>query len=352
VSRRLRDLCCVQAGREKRLVATEIGRGLGQVLRAGEPAAAMSVRRHLESEQEWDLLFGEWLGLLNDPGDPIQTFSRYQKEILESFPRYAAASFHAVANTLLHKLTEEQKAAISLEWLRRGDIDRLPEEIATPCIASANLAVPLDPEDKGGQEAAKLVSEAAQARGITLSPDRPLLREAWRAARTTKTALSDLRLEEISKSFKDLPDNEKTAFAEGFLPAALEKGKNNGDHQQVLSAMAGERPAFLEKAYLDFFKLKRKPLWSQSLQSALRFWLTFDSRKDKGRIAPLEETGQRGLLLILEQLGPADLAKIDGRLRQTRIQGQAVDRWREMQEALEKRKRSPWNRLLRVFGRS
>jgi len=352
VSRRLRDLCCAQAGQEKRRAATEIGRGLGQVLRAGEPAAAMSVRRHLESEQEWDLLFGEWLGLLNEPGDPIQTFSRYQKEILESFPRYAAASFHAVANTLLRRLSETQKTTISLEWLRSGDVDRFPENIAATCIASANLAVPLDPEGKEGQETAQLVSEAAQSRKIQLLPDRPLLREVWRAARTAKTSLSDLRLKQILGSVEKLPDDECAVFMEGFLAAALERAVNNDEHYQVLLNTAGERPALLVQPYLDFFKLKRKPLWSQSLHSALRFWLTFDSRKATGKLAQLEETGMRGLLLVLEQLGPADLGKIDSRLRQGQIKGKAADRWREMQEALEKRKHSPWNRLLRVFGRS
>ncbi len=35
-----------------------------------------------------------------------------------------------------------------------------------------------------------------------------------------------------------------------------------------------------------------------------------------------------------------------------RIDGRAEIRWREIQETLEKQRRSPWTRLLRVFGKS
>jgi hypothetical protein len=350
MSRRLRD-ACVSAGREARPTGAAIGRGLGRVLTGLEATTAATVRLHLEAAEEWDLLFGEWYGLLESAADPLGAFASYRQTVLAPLPQYAQICLPGIVSSLLRHLSEDRRPPFALEWLRSGGVDRFPEELAGRCIAFANLAVPIDPADKGGQEAAKLVAEAARSRKIKLLPDRPLLREAWAAARTPKTALSALRLQEVRDAVTALPEAEHAVFAEGFLAQALERVSNKADHQQVLAATAGGRPTLLTKLYLEFFKTKRKLVWPESLHAALRFWLTFDGREE-GSLAELELTGQRGLLFVLEKLDAAELARIDGKLRQGRIDGRATDRWREMQQALEKQRRSPWTRLLRAFGKS
>lgn len=350
VSRQLRD-ACVQVAREARPTSAAVGRGLGHVLTGLEAATAAAVRRHLEAAQEWDLLFGEWYGLLEAAPDPLSAFASYRKTVLAPLPQYEKICLPGVVSSLLRHLSDDRRPTFALEWLRSGEIDQFPEELAGRCIASANLAVPLDPEDNGGQETAKLVAEAARKRKVELQPNRPLLRQVLAAARTAKTPFSALRLKEIRNAVAALSEAEHVVFAEGILAQALERASNKADHQQALVAIAGGRPALLAQPYLDFFKAKRKAVWPESLHAALRFWLTFD-RREEGALAELEPTAQRGLLLALEKLNAAELSGIDGKLRQARIDSRATDRWREMQQILEKQRRNPWNRLMRVFSRS
>ncbi len=302
VSRRLRD-AHVHAGKETRSTALAVGRALSRVLAGTEAATAAAVRRHLEAAEEWDLLLGEWLSLLETASDPLSAFASYQRNVLTMLPRYEETCLPAVVSSLLHQLSEVQRSTIALEWLRRGEIDRYPQELAEKCIALANLAVPLDPTDKEGQEAAKWVADAARSRQLRLRPDRSLLQEVLVATRAPKGSLSDLRLAEIRDSVAALPEVDHAMFVEGFLAGALERATNKAEHQQVLAATAGGRPALVEKSYLGFFKAKRKIAWPVSLQAALRFWLAFDGR-DTGILAKLEETAQRGLLLVLEHLEP------------------------------------------------
>ncbi|HSK80658.1 MAG TPA: hypothetical protein VLQ45_29660, partial [Thermoanaerobaculia bacterium] len=349
VSRRLRD-AYVSSGRDARPTAATVGRGLGRVLAGLRSESATEVRRRMEAAEEWDLLFGEWYNLLEAAADPLEAFASYRRTVLAEFPRYEKVGLPGAVSSLLRHLSEERRPAFALECLRNGDIARLPEELAGRCIASANLAVALDPEDKTGQEAAKLVSEAARSRKVKLQPDRPLLRGVWAAARA-KATLAELRLQETRDAVTALSEAEHTLFAQGFLAPALERGSNKMDHQQALAATAGGRPALLAKPYLDFFKAKRKLAWPESLHAALRFWLAFDGREE-GNLSELEPTGRRGLLLALEKLSAAELAGIDRKLRQARIDRRATERWQEIQKILEKRRRNPWGRLLRVFGRS
>jgi hypothetical protein len=350
VSRRLRD-AFVSTGREARPTAASVGRGLGSVLTGLETAKAATVRRHLEAAQEWDLLFGEWYALLEAAADPLSAFASYRRTVLAMLPLYEKVAIPGVVSSLLRQLSEDRRPAFALEWLRSGEIDRFSEELAGRCIALANLAVPLDPENKEGQGTAALVTAAARRWKVKLQPDRPLLREAWTAARTAKTALSALRLKEVRDAVGALPEAEHAIFAKGFLAQALERVSNKADHQLALAATAGGRPTLLAEPYLDFFKIKRKPVWSESLHAALRFWLAFDGQVE-GALSELEPTGQRGLLFVLEKLDDSERGSIEAKLRQARIDARATNRWREMQETLEKQRRSPWNRFLRAFGRS
>ena len=348
VSRRLRD-AHVASGREARATGATIGRALGKVLAGVETATAASVRRTLEAAQEWNLLLGEWLGLLEATADPLGAFASYRRGVLALLPRYEEVCLEPIIISLLQRLSDSQRSTISLEWLRSGEIDRFPPDLAGRCIGFANLAVSLDPSDQAGQERTDLVAGAARSRKLKLLPDRPLLREVWAAARTPKTALSALRLKEIRESVASLPESEHAMFAEGFLTEALERATNKAEHQQVLLTVAAGRPALLAKPYLGFFKFKRKAAWPESLHAALRYWLSFDATAE-GELAPLEDTAQRGLLLALEQLG--DIAKVESRLQQPPLQGRSKSRWEELQRDLEKRRRNPLTRLLRVFGRS
>ncbi len=348
LSRSLRD-AHADTGREARKTAVAVGRGLGSILATIQTETAAAVRRHLEATQEWDLLSGEWFQLAETAADPLGAFAIYRRAVLAALPEYEKIGLPGAVSSLLHLLSEERRPAFALEWLRSGEINRFQEALAGRCITFANLAVPLHPDAKEGEETAQLVAAAARSRDIKLLPNRPLLREAWAAARTPKTPLTALRLKEIGDSVAALPESDHAGFAEDFFHQALERATNKAEHEQVLLTVAAGRPALLTKPYLAFFKAKRKVAWPECLHAALRFWLAFDGRSQRD-LAGLEETAHRGLLIGLEQM--KDLGKIDGRLRKAHIEGRAEARWKDFQAALEKRRRSPWNRLLRVFSRS
>src|SRR6185295_11847979 len=123
MSRRLRD-AHVHAGKEARAVASAVGRALGRVLAGIEATTAAAVRRHLEAAEEWGLLFGEWLNLLETANDPLATFASYRRNVLAALPRYEKTCLSDVVTSLLQRLSEVQRSAIALEWLRRGEIDR------------------------------------------------------------------------------------------------------------------------------------------------------------------------------------------------------------------------------------
>lgn len=353
VSRRLRDLL-VGGGVERRNASAGIGRALGQSLAPLEPAAAALIRGRLEGDGEWDLLFGEWLQLADHSESPESAFAAYRKSVLARLPRYEEIGFPWIAGSLLQRLPAERQSALAVDWLRGGEIQRLPAELAVGCVAHANRKVSLDPKDRGGDETAQLVSEAAHRYRVALRPDRSLLRRALVAVGTPGGNSRDLSLESLRSSLSELSAEEHGAFLDEFLLPALEKVGSQREHQQVLLAAAGNRPELLGQRYLTFFKARRKASWPESLHGALRFWLSLESSSAPtggGDMSVLEKDGRAGLLLALEKLKPEELAGVEEKLRRARIEGTARRRWQEMVASLQARKRNPLRRLAGLFRR-
>lgn len=352
VSRRLRDTW-VENGQDRRKVSLGVGRALGRCLARMDRSAAATLRRRLEEQKEWDLLYGEWLDLADRTEDTLAAFTNYRSLIFASHPRYEQACLAWVAESLLHRLPADRLPGVALDWLRHGEIDRFPGDLAATCIQHAASAVSLDPADREAEEAARRVADAAARRKIALRPDRPLLRHLREAARASKLKLRDLRLEELRESLARLPPQEHEAFLDDVLLPVLDQGESKSDHEQILQAAAGERPDLLRAGYLKFFKARRKVNWPGSLQAALRFWLGFDPRSTEGPglLAGLQEEGRKGLLLALERLKPEELQKIETNLGRARIDRRARERWDEMRATAESRQRSPLRRVLGIFRR-
>jgi hypothetical protein len=352
VSRRLRDTW-VETGQDRRKVSLGVGRALGRRLTRMDLHAATTLRRRLEEQKDWDLLYGEWLDFAERTEDTLAAFTSYRSSIFASHPHYEQACLAWVAKSLLHRLPADRLPGVALDWLRHGEIDRFPDDLATTCIQHAATAVSLDPEDRGAEEAARLVADAAAKRKLALRPDRPLLRHLRERARASKIKLRDLRLEELRENLSRLPIQEHEAFLDDVLVPLLDQGESKSDHEHILHAAAGERPAVLRNSYLKFFKTQRKVTWPGSLQAALRFWLGFEPRGTEGSgiLSGLQEEGQKGLLLALERLKPEELQRIESNLGRARIDRRARERWDEMRASAETRQRSPLRRVLGFFGR-
>jgi hypothetical protein len=339
---------------DARAVRVHIGQALGRVLSTAEPETAVAVRRRIEAENGWEILFGEWVEICDRAADPLVAFEIYQRSILHRLPVYAEQYTHWIATSVLRRLPEERRAAASLGWLRDRLVDRFPPELAQECVTLANAAVSLDLGAPNGEEATRLVSEEAARLGIRLRPDRPLLRCLLKTARTPHTTLRDLRLDVLREAAPALAADDYALLLDTFLEPALERVSAGKEHEQVLlAACGGQHLNALEQRYLAFFTAKRKSPWPESLHAALRFWLSFDrgGSEETRCLAALEETAREGLVTALARLGPKQLEGIGQKLRKARIGDRATARWEQIQTALEKRKRSPWARLARVFVR-
>ncbi len=352
ICRRLRDLLR-SPNRDAESAGVAVGRALGRVLSGLSARQAAAVRLRLEAAKEWDFLFGEWLDRIDRAADPIAAYADYLRAVLTQLPGYQAASFARIAGSLLDQLPEEDRPDLALAWLRGGEVDRFPPDLARTCLAHANRSVALDPASREGEEAARLVLEAAGRRKFELRPNRPLLRKAWTAARSPHTLLRDLHLDLLTGSLGALEEGEHAAFLQGVLRAALERVGSQKDHQQVLSTLVAGRPDLLGKSYLTFFKSRPKTAWPESLHGALRFWLAFEPNGDEPSrlLAPLEKDGFKGILFALERLAPADLEKVKAKLSKSRLEGRALGRWQNTLEDLKGRKKNPVRRVLGWFRR-
>lgn len=340
-----------EGGTPSEPVQLGVGRALGRVLGALRPEVALETRRSLEAQEKWRLLLGEWMDLCEGARDPLAALERYRREVLDAMPDYRNTCGSSVAFLALRHVPEAQRPAVALRWLVEGEVDRFPDKTAGECVKLANLAVPLDPDAPEGDKGAECVARAAHRLKLSLEPDRPRLRQAL-ATIQQPGRLPQPLLDEVRKTVPGLSAADYDLFVSRFLPAALEKVDNLKEHQEVLLAVlhpAGLDP--LRRSYLAFFGAKRKISWPESLQAALKFSLSQTAGPEAARLSSLERIAREGVLGVLSKLKPKEIERIDRSLRPW-FQGRARKTWEELLETLEKRKRSPWSKLKRVFVRS
>src|SRR5262249_23664986 len=145
----------------------------GRRLAAMSAPAAEDVRRRLESAGHGDLLLGEWAEICAHTGDPQSAFERYRRTVLAGLPAFDRSYSHRVAEILLDRLPDGRRPALALDWLRSGEVDRFPPELAVECVRLANRAVSLASGDREEDPNAEAVAAAATRMRITLRPDRP-----------------------------------------------------------------------------------------------------------------------------------------------------------------------------------
>lgn len=351
---RMRDLLTQNRTEpDVRSLSVAMGRALGGILAEVSSEVARRVRRQLESAKLWDLLFGEWADLCERADDPVTAFASYRAAVFDHLPSYEESCLPSAASFLLGRLPEARRTALALDWLRNGQVDRFPARLANECVSLANLEVSFDLVAPGGDPTAHLVRQAASRLNLALQPDRPLLRNALAVVQESQLALKDLR--QVREEVARLGAEDYSLFLAGFLSPALARAGSQREHQQLLLATFNPAHAgTFAKVYLEFFKAKPKIAWPESLHGALRFWLAFDSPAGNAEalcLRKLEETGQQGLLLALGRLHPKDLDRVRQKLRQARIDPCVSERWEDLQAALEKKRKSPWSRLVGIFGR-
>lgn len=335
---------------DRRRSQIQVGRALGRVLGKVPATAGDAVRHHLDGVRARDLLFGEWREICDTADDPEAAFRSYQKAVLAKLPDYGRRCSSWVASSVLDHLSPERRVPLVLDWLRDGEVDGFPAELARRCLASANAAVPLDLRARGGDEIATLVAESAARLQTPLRPDRPFLRWASQRIQVKNTQIKDLELKRLEAALTDVQANDYSRFLAAFLPDALGLVGNLGEHRKVLLAtFRAEHKSHFQKFYRKFLRAKKQRRWPECMHAALKFWLNFDRCKaDSKHLTPLEKTAREDLASVLSRLKSWKIKEVRGNLRLTQ---QGASRWQQLLEMAEKQKRRPLRRLVHIFSR-
>ncbi len=321
-----------------------VGRALGRILVAIPPVVAAATRLQLDDVEGWDLLYGEWLEICETAKDPRAAFGRYQRSVLAVVPGYGSKCSPWIGKSLLDHLPEPEGVSLALEWLGSKQAGRLSGHLARRCVELANHAVKLDSRSRRSERTARLVADAAVRWQVALRPDRPALRRVL--ARLSKArSESELGLEALAPALASIDVAEYRYVLAVLLRPALElTGAMNGHRQVLLALLRAEHATLFEKAYRGFFREQRKGRWSESLQGALKLWLSLDpTRAGDEALAKFEKTAFDELARTLIRLPARRYQSVRQRVR--RYPDRVMTRWQYLEGAIEARKRGPLARL-------
>ena len=321
-----------------------VGRVLGRILARVPPPVASTARQLLDDVEGRELLFGEWLEILDTAEDPQVAFGHYQQTVVGAVPGYRQHFESRIALALLDKLPSADAEALAVAWLGAPQASQLADDLAHRCLQLANRAVALDAGDHDSERIARLVAETAAQRKFELSPDRSALRLAMGRVDAAKT-MDDLELKAIEKALEGIDGTDYRDFLAIFLLPALELTGAENSHKKVLQALVRkEHPAVFEKAYRDYFRVPRKSRWSHSLYGALRLWLWFEPVKAADRpLARFQRGALRELGRVLSRL---PTKRYEGLQRKIQPRKDLVKkRWESLKKAVENRRRGPLAKL-------
>lgn len=339
-----------EAGRE---FQGTIGRALGNVLAHVPDSRASEVRAKLAADERWDVLFGEWVGILDGAHDLRNRYRAYRSRVLDVLPGYRDARESEIVKSLLDRSGRDEARKQAATWVEDGSLDRFGDELAARCLALANEALPLVPGDAESERLNRLaeaVEAAAERHSVELAPDRPFLYRSSKALRARKTALDADFRKRLGNAVSGLPSEEASDYLEVALPLALERASNLADHRQMLAALVpkGTVGAAIE-GYRSFIR-NHKSRFPPSLKAALRFWLRFDpSDPEACHLATLQKDAQDELVRMLAELPQRTRSRVRKEIRRDVAQEPGSSRWQELETAIERRQRSPLRKLMNVF---
>jgi hypothetical protein len=339
-----------EAGRQ---FQQEVGRALGSVLAHTPAAQAAEVRAKLAQDERWDVLLGEWLGLLEGAHDLRDRYRAYRSQVLSVLPGYRDAREPDIAATLLDRLGRGDARKQAAAWVEDRSLERFSEGLAARCVALANEAVPLvhgEAENKSLDRMAEEITAAAERYSIELDPDRPFLYRSLKALRARRTLDEDLR-NRLGEAIGRLSAGEASDYLETALPLALERAENLNDHRTVLAALVPRETAEAAiKGYRSFIG-SHKSRFPPPLKMALRFWLQFDSSDAETRhLEKLRKAAQAELVRVLAELPQRTRSRIPRKdIRHDVSHEPSASRWEEIERAIERRQRNPLRKLMNVF---
>ncbi|HEX4955372.1 MAG TPA: hypothetical protein VF017_18430 [Thermoanaerobaculia bacterium] len=318
------------------LRCSPIGEVLAARLAQLPATGAGELRRWLEGAGGDALLLAEWSILVGASPEPVATFERYRREVLDLLPSYARRCDTQIRGGLLSALPERERSGLALRWLQSGELKGFEPELVTRCLELANRALPLA-VDKKTLAWADLVTDAAGRHRVTLRPDRPrLLRALALAQQGRATGPTEADWVGLASDLPLLGADEYETLLEKLLLPALESIRIAREHGKLLAATFrhDQLGSFLD-VYTRFFRNGRRDPWPEPLQAALRFWLTFDDRSDGAApLAALEMPARDLLASALGRLPPRYLEKVERKVRQARLEPRAEALWQRLHQGV------------------
>jgi hypothetical protein len=329
------------------------GRALFAVLRALPEAERTAVRRELDREDTWQILFGEWLATLEASRGHRDVYAEYCNGVLRELPGFDRACRGPIARTFAEALDEPARGAAALNWVRVGEVDRFPPMIQRWCIEAAAATIPFSRDVPGGADAARLVAERAQRLEMHLEPDRPFLRLLLERVESPRATPELLELARLPTALRRIEPRQYGEFLRGFLRPALSRADED-DHAQVLRAafVAADAASFAD-AYAETLSASgRDELPVGAVSAALRFWLACEGDGDLPGRGALNERALQALVTRLARMSRPEFEKVQRRVRfadSSTSPGRA--KWEWIQHEVARRNRSIFTRVSDLLRR-
>lgn len=335
--------------------AATLGRLLGKLLPTLPSEAARGVRRALAEAQAWETLLGEWQGITEAGGDLLAAYERYGTEVVANLPVYGEHCRTQIAQALLDRLDSAEQTRVAGRWLESGEWEQLSPALAASCVELAHRGLPLDLDDPTGAARAERLARVAARLRLAAPLDRVFLREQMALARREAASLSAFRLAELARPLARLTISDFNQVTAELLPALLERVGAPGEHPRVLQVFVRDDGIkAVEQALGGFLRRRRRAGWPEPMMAALRFWLGFDAKasREKLALAPLERGALEGLAQALARLPERSRDNLRQQLRTARPSGPALERWHDLEARSRRTGWGLWRRFTGLFRRT
>lgn len=330
---------------------TTTGRVLAHTLKDKRPDFATAVRKNLEDSKEYNILFGEWLQLLESQPDKHGTYDTYSRYVSKQFPQYWKSYEEQILSSYFNALPRPEQMECVSTWIKGEKLLKFPHQFACDCLQMANLSLSLDIKGKHPNKMAFQIEALSKKRGFSLQPNRPLLCKLMLRAQSENIVINEIPADRLSESLADLNEADYDLFLSSFLEPTLKKAKTSDQQEKVIEAVFIHKYAVtFRDNYLTLVKRwKLKDEWRHA-RDALLFWLrNLDAEEDLAS-AMLWEDLLPVFVKGFRKIDKTKLPEIDPFIRNDQKIGQrGLEAWNRFHKEVTERKRGKFFGL-KLFG--
>jgi hypothetical protein len=307
-------------------------------------AVGTAVRRQLDKNDTWNLLYGEWLESLDRNTDKQETYNQYIEYAAKHLSKYVKVYRPHLAESLIRKLPEDQQSMQAMAWVLNKELHYFPQDFAQECVKLANLDVSFDSKAPNAKKKAIELTGAANNFGVDLKPDRPFLFDVILRTEGIGTRIEELPLSDLQKAMTVIDPPGYTVFLANFLKTALGKAKVGYEHKMILSAIFNNK--YLDRfmfSYSEYIDQPQKDLFSGSDEATLVFWLA-DMWREK-RLMALGSYKDQMLEILAQRvaaLNEDQYFKLNEHMwrRSDELRRDGLEIWKQIGKERETRQRS------------